>query len=120
MYRAYRAGDAEAVLATMSHDVRVSFLGRVDVSGIDAARAFFAQNAGLLHDLDFRIRRIVVDGSNAAVVWDETATTVHGEDYQNHGVDVLEVRAGRIVRVSVNNDVLVHRRHFGHQRLAGS
>jgi ketosteroid isomerase-like protein len=56
---------------------------------------------------------LIVDGRFAAAVWDETATTVHGDPYENHGVDVFEVVDGQIVAVHENNDVLVHRGHFG-------
>jgi hypothetical protein len=46
-------------------------------------------SAGLLHHLDFRIRRTIVDGDAAAVIWDESATTAAGKPRENHGVDVI-------------------------------
>lgn len=113
LYEAYFAGDAEGMLDTMSDDVRIRFLGRVDFRGIDRARAFFHENNGMLLDLDFRIRTLVVDGPRAAAVWSETARTVHGEPYANHGVDTFEVRDGRIVELHENNDVTIHRARFG-------
>jgi ketosteroid isomerase-like protein len=113
LYRAYLAGDPQGMLATMSDDVHVRFLGIVDVRGIDEARRFFLANTAKLVDLDFQIRQLVVDGHHAAAIWEETATTRAGEPYANHGVDVFEVRHGQIVAVHENNDVSVHRRHFG-------
>lgn len=113
LYDAYFAGDPEGMLATMSEDVHVRFLGRVDLHGIDRAREFFHANAGILVDLDFRIRKLIVDGRFAAAIWDESATTVHGEPWENHGVDVFEVVDGQIAAVHENNDVAVYQSHFG-------
>lgn len=113
LYAAYLEGDPDGMLATMDDSVNVRFLGRVDLDGIDAAREFFRSNTNMLVGLDFRIRKLIVDGRFAAAIWDESATTIHGEPYENHGVDVLEVVNGRIVAVHENNDVTIHRRHFG-------
>lgn len=97
----------------MDDSVNVRFLGMIDLDGIDAAREFFRSNTKMLVGLDFRIRKLIVDGRFAAAIWNETAITIHGEPYENHGVDVFEVLNGRIVAVHENNDVTVHRRHFG-------
>ncbi len=113
LYAAYFAGDGAGMVDAMAEGVHVRFLGRVSLRGKDAARAFLTENTPMLTDLDFRITRLIVDGSRAAAVWEETAVTVHGEPYQNHGVDVFEVRDGEIVCVHENNDVVVHRSHFG-------
>lgn len=115
LYRAYFDGDAEGMLDTMSDDVWVRFLGRADLRGIEEARAFFYENAGKLLDLDFQIRKLIIDGSHAAAIWEETARTVHGNEYANHGVDVFEVRDGQVVSVHENNDINAHRRHFGRE-----
>ena len=48
---------------------------------------------------------VVVDGDVAAGVWHETATTASGEPWENHGVDVVHVRDGRVVALHENNDV---------------
>lgn len=113
LYQAYFEGDVEGMLDTMSEDVWVRFLGMADLRGIDAARRFLTSNTSKLVDLDFRIRKLIVDGSRAAAIWEETARTPGGEPYANHGVDVFEVRDGKIVSVHENNDIRVHRRHFG-------
>lgn len=112
LYAAYFNGDPDGMLATMDDSVNVRFLGMVDLDGIDAAREFFRSNTMMLVGLDFRIRKLIVDGRFAAAIWDESATTINGEPYENHGVDVFEVVNGRIVAVHENNDVTNHRRHF--------
>jgi ketosteroid isomerase-like protein len=101
------------MLAIMAPDVEVRFLGRGVYNGIEEARRFFTGNTGMLLDLDFRIRRLVVDGDWVAALWHETATTIHGDPYANHGVDVFRVEGGQITVLHENNDVLLHRAAFG-------
>jgi ketosteroid isomerase-like protein len=113
LYAAYFAGDPHGMLATMSGDVHMRFLGRGTFPGIAAATRFLTQNTGLLKDLDFRIRSIVVDGEWAAAIWDETATTIHGDPYENHGVDVFRVQDGEVTVLHENNDIVLHRAAFG-------
>jgi ketosteroid isomerase-like protein len=112
LYEAYFAGNAEGMLAEMAPDVEVRFLGRGSYHGIAEARHFFTANTGMLLDLDFRILRRVVDGEWAAVLWEETATTIHDDPYANHGVDVFRVERGRITVLHENNDVGLHREAF--------
>ena len=111
LYSAYFAGDTEGMLAAMSDDVSIRFLGREQVDGIDAARRFFTANNASLQDLDFRISRRIVDGEWAAVTWSETATAL-GKPYRNHGVDVFRVVDGEITVLRVNNDVVLRRAAF--------
>ena len=109
-YRAFLAGDADAMLVLMSDGVEIRFLGQARLRGIEAARAFFAFSAGLLEDLSFTTHRTIVDGSWAAVTWSETARTRTGVPWENHGVDVFRVEDGVIILLHENNDVrLVHR-----------
>lgn len=111
LYAAYFEADAEGMVSVMSEDVEVTFLGRSRVVGREAALAWFRENNTALVDLDFRIRRRIVDGDHAAVIWDETAVAA-GRPYENHGVDVFEIVDGEIRRLQVNNDVTVRRRAF--------
>jgi ketosteroid isomerase-like protein len=112
LYRAYLAGDAEGMLREMASDVEVRFLGQGTFRGIPAVRRFMEFSSGLLRDLDFRIRRTIVDGDTAAVLWDESATTAAGKPWENHGVDVIRVRDGKIVSLHENNDVNLVYEHF--------
>jgi len=110
LYTAYLAGDAEGMLALMSGDVDIRFLGQTHLRGVAAARAFFAFVAELLEDLDFTIERTIIDGDWAAITWSETARTKSGDPWENHGVDVFQVKDGMIALLHENNDVrLVHR-----------
>ena len=113
LYQAYFAGDPNGMLAMMSSDVHMRFLGRGTFLGLAAATRFLTGNTALLQDLDFRIRSIVVDGEWAAAVWDETATTIHGDPYENHGVDLFRVQDGEVTVLHENNDITLHRAAFG-------
>ena len=113
LYSAYFAGDAAAMAETMSDDVEMRFLGRSAQHGRDEALQFLTSNTAKLVDLDFRIRGIIIDGEWAATLWEETATTIDGEPYANHGVDVFRVVDGEVAVLHENNDIVVHRSHIG-------
>jgi ketosteroid isomerase-like protein len=112
LYEAFLAGDAEGMLAVMEEDVEVSFLGQVQLHGKDEARRFFEFAGTLLTDVSFTLEEVVVDGEVAAGIWRETATTSAGEPWQNHGVDLIHVRDGKVVALHENNDVRKVYRHF--------
>jgi len=112
LYAAFLAGDGEGMIALMADDVEVTFLGQGTFHGIPAVRRFMAFSAGLLKDVDFRIQTVIIDGDVGAAIWEETATTRDGKPWENHGVDVIRVRDGRIVSLHENNDVTLVREHF--------
>ena len=112
LYRAFLAGDGEGMIALMADDVEVTFLGQGTFHGIPAVRGFMSFSAGLLRDVEFRIQTVIIDGDVGAAVWEESATTRDGKPWENHGVDVIRVRDGRIVSLHENNDVRLVREHF--------
>jgi ketosteroid isomerase-like protein len=112
LYRAFLAGDKDGMLAVLHPDVEVSFLGQVHLRGRAAAGRFFDFAGGLLRDVEFTLEEILVDGDVAAGIWHETATTVTGEPWTNHGVDVVHVRDGLVVALHENNDVRKVYEHF--------
>jgi uncharacterized protein (TIGR02246 family) len=114
MYGYYLSGDQEGMLSLMSDDAVVTFVGHGTFRGKDEIRAYMAFSGGLLHDLVFTIRQKIVDGEHAAVTWDESATTWHGEPWQSSGVDVYHVVDGQIVAMTVNSDTDKMLRQLGH------
>jgi ketosteroid isomerase-like protein len=112
LYAAYLAGDGEGMIALMADDVEVTFLGQGTFHGIPAVRRFMTFSASLLHDLEFEVGPLIIDGDVGAAVWRETATTRDGKPWENHGVDVIHVRDGRVVALHENNDVRLVREHF--------
>lgn len=112
LYRAFLSGDKDGMLALMADDVDVRFLGQARLAGKAEASRFLDFSAGLLTDVRFTLRHLVVDGYIAAGVWEETARTASGEPWRNHGVDVITVRDGLVVALHENNDVRAVYRHF--------
>jgi ketosteroid isomerase-like protein len=104
LYAAFLAGDKEGMLAVMHDDVEVRFLGQAELHGKTAANAFFDFAGGLLTDVKFILREVLVDGEWAAGLWEETAVTSDGHPWANHGVDVVRVRDGLVVALHENND----------------
>jgi ketosteroid isomerase-like protein len=119
LYDAYLAGEPAGMLALMSDEVHLRFLGQVEVHGKEAATRFMAFAGGLLHDMQFEIRDIIVDGDTAAAIWDERAVTADGAPWSNHGVDVIHVRDGKVVALHENNDVREVHKHFPPYRANG-
>jgi ketosteroid isomerase-like protein len=112
LYAAFLAGNKDGMLDVMDDDVEVRFLGQAEVHGKAAANAFFDFAAGLLTDVKFTLREVLVDGEWAAGLWEETAVTADGRPWVNHGVDVVRVRDGRVVALHENNDTRQVYRHF--------
>ena len=112
LYRAFLDGDKDGMLALMHEEVEVSFLGQAQLHGKAEASRFFDFAGGLLHDVHFSLEDIVVDGQGAAGIWRETATTLTGEPWENHGVDVIHVRDGYVIALHENSDVREVYKHF--------
>ena len=112
LYDAYGAGDLERMLGLMADDVVVTFLGQGTFHGLPAFRRFIDFSEGLLEDLDWRLDHLVVDGDVGCGIWSETARTADGQPWATTGVDVVRVRDGKIVSLTMNNDAALSRRHF--------
>ncbi|HAX82568.1 MAG TPA: hypothetical protein DCY40_08385 [Actinobacteria bacterium] len=113
LYEAFFAGDPAGMVALMSDTVEVRFLGQAHLDGLEEAKRFFAHNGPLLKGLNFHIRRRVIDGEWAAVVWEETATVAAtGAPWENHGVDVFRVQEGKITLLHENNDCRIVHEHL--------
>lgn len=119
LYAAFLRGDPEGMLALFADDIEFRFLGQIEAKGIEEARRFFTEAAGKLTDLSFVIDHTIIDGDRAAVTWSETALTAEKAEWVNHGVDVIEVRGGRVVSLHENNDVSIVYEHFGRPQQQG-
>ena len=112
-YDCYVGGDQDGMLALMADDAVVTFVGHGTFRGKGEIRPYMAWAATLLPRLDFRVRRKIVDGEHAAVVWDETGVTQRGEPWESQGVDVYRVVDGRIVELTVHSDTEKMLRQLG-------
>ena len=112
LYDAFGSGDLERMSGLMADDVVVTFLAQGTFRGLPAFERFLAFSDGLLEDLDWRLDVLVVDGEVACGIWEETARTADGHPWHSTGVDVIRVRGGRVVSLTMNNDAALSRRHF--------
>lgn len=113
VYAAYLGGDPNGMADLLAERAHVRFLGHVDLTGREAARALFVGNESLLTELEFTIEQLVIDGNCAAATWVERAITRNGDAWSNHGVDVFHVSGGEVVALHENSDVVTFRHHFG-------
>lgn len=113
LYAAYLAGDPDGMAELLAEQAAVRFLGQVELTGREEARALFVRNENLFTELSFTLERLVVDGDHAAALWVERGMTRRGELWSNHGVDVFRVTNGQVTELHENNDVVTFRRHFG-------
>ena len=101
------------MLALMADDVEVTFLGQGTFHGHPAAcGASWRSRPACCAISTSGSARCSSTATSAAAVWEETATTADGEPWENHGVDVIRVRDGRIVSCTrTTTSRLVHA-HF--------
>ncbi|MBW9110450.1 nuclear transport factor 2 family protein [Microbacterium trichothecenolyticum] len=100
-YAAYLDGNLEGMLSQLAARVAVRFPSYPTLLGIDAARVFFAGQAGVLEDLRFELVDVITRGDVAAVVWRESATAPDGALWRAHGVDVIRHAHGLIASIEV-------------------
>lgn len=104
LYAAYLSGDTERMLALMAPDVAVTFNYAGTFHGMAEARPFMMWNGAQLPKLTFNIRHKIIDGNRAAVTWDETGTTIRGDEWSAMGVDVYRIEGDRIVEMTCYSD----------------
>jgi ketosteroid isomerase-like protein len=103
-YVAYTNGDLEGMLAMMSDDVIVTFIGHGTFLGKTEARPYMTWAGTQLPQLEFRVLHKIVDGDRAAVTWDETGVTKHGAHWEAKGVDVYRIVGGKVIEITVHSD----------------
>jgi ketosteroid isomerase-like protein len=99
-------GDPSYVLGLMADDVEYTFEGRHALGGTRVSKGgvekWFARLLRLIPG-KFTLRSVEVRGGPAAcvvyTVFEDVVTPAVGERYRNHGVQVAELRWGKVVRV---------------------
>ena len=108
-------GDYPAVLGGVAPDVHHTFAGSHALGGqrhsADAMRRWFERLYRLFPDLNFEVRRIVVNGNPArttiAVEWIDRATPLDGVAYENEGTHFIEMRRGKVVYIHAYPDTQI-------------
>jgi uncharacterized protein (TIGR02246 family) len=104
LYEAYTSGDLQGMLDLIADEAVVTFVGQGTFTGKSAFEPYMRWAGTQLPELEFRVRKIIVDDELAAVTWDEEGKTARGEAWSAAGVDVLRVVGGKIVELTDYSD----------------
>lgn len=118
VYAAHRSHDLEALVGLLAPDVEVTFLGRGTFANADAFRAHLTGGTSGLRNVDLQLKTLIIDGTSAAGIWEETAETASGQAYHNHGVDVFAVRDGAVNELVICDDVVHYRKATAEEPVA--
>jgi steroid delta-isomerase-like uncharacterized protein len=120
--------DVEAMAALWAADGEEHIAGQVDAVGPNGVRAYFNEVFAAFPDFALEVRSTVTEGDRSAVHW--TATGTHlgelwgveatGARVGFEGIDMLQVRDGKIVRNDAVLDSMSVAREVGMLPVAGS
>lgn len=118
-------GRIDAVTGLFSPTAVHSFIGEHALSGTRRTHAsiqrWYERLLRLFPDIHFQLQRITVRGAPwqtlATVEWAETNTGTDGVRTHNTGVNLIEIRWGRVQRVQIYTDTAALTRTL--ERLAG-
>lgn len=105
-------GRIEAVTAKFTLDIEHYFVGHYALSGkrktFASARRWYERLLKVFPDIQFQVHRIQVQGppwaTLATVEWSETNSGTDGVRTSNEGVNVIEIRWGKVRRVHIYTD----------------
>src|SRR5215213_3439710 len=122
--------DLDAIAATWAHDGHCHISGQADATGPEGVRAYWAELFGASPDLRFDVDAMIAEGDRVAVQWSARGTFAGPGSYQGieptyarldlEGLDLFEVRDGRIVREHAYTDGATFARQIGLLPPAGS
>jgi hydroxyacylglutathione hydrolase len=115
--------DLDAIAAAWASDGVSHVSGQADASGPNGVRAYWAELFGAIPDLRFQVEELVVEGERATVRWSATGTFAGPGAYQGieptyarlelEGLDLFELRDGRLVREHAYTDGSAFARQIG-------
>ena len=122
-FEALAARDLDAMGACWAPDGIEHLAGLADVTGPEGVRGYFGELFGAFPDFSLKVRRTVVQEDRVTVLWDATGTfagpgtfqgfEANGARIELEGMDLLEVRDGRIVRNDAFTDGMTIARQLG-------
>jgi len=118
------AGRIEAITEELAPDAEHYFVGNHALSGTrrtpEAIRAWYERLLRLLQDIRFDLHEIRVSGwpwrTQVEVIWRETNRGTDGVETSAEGVNLIELRWGRVTRVRIYPDTAALERTL--QRIA--
>lgn len=105
-------GRITAITGKLAPDAEHYFIGEHALSGMrrrpESIRRWYERLLLVFPDIRFTVRRVEVSGppwrTLATVEWQETNTGTDGVRTTNAGVNVVEIRWGKVRRVSIYTD----------------
>ena len=105
-------GDISAITRQLAPTCEHYFIGHHALSGTRhtslSIKRWYARLLEVFPDIHFTLHRIDVSGppwrTLATVVWTETNTGTDGVRTENDGVNVIEIRWGKVYRVAIYTD----------------
>ena len=122
--------DLDAIAAAWAPGGTCHLVGGAQADGPEGVRAYWAEFFASMPDLRFRVEDIVAEGEQVAVRWSAKGTFAGPASYQGieptysrldlDGLDLFDVRDGRIVREYAYTDGATFARQIGLLPPAGS
>jgi steroid delta-isomerase-like uncharacterized protein len=127
-FKALGRRDVEAMAELWAPDGVDHIASQVDAVGPSGVRAYFTELFAAFPDLALEVRSMVAEGDKVAVHWTATGTMTGpmwgieptGARVRLEGLDLLEVRDGKIVRNDAVPDGVALARQVGLLPMAGS
>lgn len=122
------AGNINAITDKLAPNAEHYFIGNHALSGTrrtpESIRAWYERLLRLLPDINFKIRRIQVQGppwrTLATVEWRETNSGTDGIKTSAEGVNLIEIRWGKVQRVAIYTDTAALERTLERNYAAGT
>ena len=92
--------DLEAADTLLDVGAEFSFPKTAPITGKERILKFLRILFRSFPELTFTIKRVIHDGDLAAVHWTDRGVNRKNEPYDNEGVTILELKAGKIVLIS--------------------
>ena len=86
--------DLDTLLAILAEDAEFYFPKTQPLLGRNRILKFFKLLFKQYPELTFEIKRIIIQGGNAAVHWTNEGLSRKGDDYRNEGVTLFETETG--------------------------
>lgn len=122
-FKALAARDLDAMSACWAPDGIEHLAGLADLVGPEGVRGYFGEIFGAFPDFALAVRRTVIQDDSIVVQWDATGTfagpgtfqgfEANGARIELEGLDLLQVRDGRIVRNDAYTDGMTIARQLG-------
>jgi hypothetical protein len=114
-YKAFSAGDVDAVMSLFDDNIEWIQPGNSAISGTYHGKAELGEHLGRLAEksVTVKLNRLIADGDTVVALTEVTVGDETGAD-----ADVFTLRDGKTVRVQVHTDTAIMERVYGRKKVA--